>query len=67
MSLFIGMLAFAADPVLQDAVKVGILGGSLLSGLAGWAVLLRVAPREVPAPASASRAGRPPRSQQSGP
>ncbi|WP_205963487.1 Na+/H+ antiporter NhaA [Roseicella aquatilis] len=50
MSLFIGMLAFADDPVLQDEVKVGILLGSLLSGLAGWLVL-RVAPREIPAPA----------------
>jgi Na+:H+ antiporter, NhaA family len=51
MSLFIGMLAFAADPALQDAAKVGILGGSAVAGLAGWTVL-RVAPREVPAPAS---------------
>jgi Na+:H+ antiporter, NhaA family len=50
MSLFIGMLAFAADPALQSAVKIGILGGSVLAGLAGFAVL-RVAPREVPAPA----------------
>lgn len=52
MSLFIGMLAFADDPVLQDEVKVGILGGSLLAGLLGWAVL-RVAPREVPLPPAA--------------
>ncbi|MBV1800029.1 Na+/H+ antiporter NhaA [Siccirubricoccus sp. G192] len=50
MSLFIGMLAFANDPALQDEVKIGILGGSLLAGLAGWGVL-RIAPREVPAPA----------------
>ena len=49
MSLFIGLLAFAGDPLLQDEVKVGILLGSLLAGLLGWAVL-RVAPREVPAP-----------------
>jgi NhaA family Na+:H+ antiporter len=49
MSLFIGMLAFANDPVLQDEVKIGILGGSLLAGLAGWSIL-RVAPRRVPAP-----------------
>ncbi|MGT2465489.1 Na+/H+ antiporter NhaA [Mesorhizobium atlanticum] len=27
MSLFIGLLAFAGDPALQDAVKVGILAG----------------------------------------
>lgn len=44
MSLFIGLLAFASDPLLQDAVKIGILGGSLLAGVAGGAVLL-LAPR----------------------
>ena len=49
MSLFIGLLAFANDPLLQEEVKVGILGGSLLAGLLGWAVL-RVAPRDVPPP-----------------
>lgn len=52
MSLFIGMLAFADDTSLQNAVKVGILGGSILAGLLGWAVL-RVAPRDVPAPGAA--------------
>jgi Na+:H+ antiporter, NhaA family len=52
MSLFIGLLAFANDPVLQDEVKIGILCGSSLAGLLGWAVL-RIAPREVPAPAPA--------------
>ena len=54
MSLFIGMLAFADDPVLQDEVKIGILCGSVLAGLLGWAVL-RVAPRDVPAPGRAGR------------
>jgi NhaA family Na+:H+ antiporter len=49
MSLFIGMLAFANDPLLQSEVKIGILVGSLLAGLVGW-VILRFAPREVPAP-----------------
>ena len=44
MSRFIGLLAFADYPVLQDEVKIGILAGSLLSGLAGLAVL-RAAPR----------------------
>ena len=43
MSLFIGALAFADSPALQDQVKVGILSGSLAAGLAGWAVL-RFAP-----------------------
>ena len=52
MSLFIGLLAFAGDPVLQDKMKVGILGGSVLAGLLGWGVL-RVAPREAPPPPAA--------------
>ncbi|MDX8510783.1 Na+/H+ antiporter NhaA [Mesorhizobium captivum] len=40
MSLFIGLLAFANDAALQDAVKVGILAGSLVAALLGAAVLL---------------------------
>ncbi|MBZ9860725.1 Na+/H+ antiporter NhaA [Mesorhizobium sp. CA12] len=40
MSLFIGLLAFAGDPALQDAVKVGILAGSLIAALLGAAILL---------------------------
>ena len=43
MSLFIGLLAFPTSPELQDAVKVGVLAGSLVSALVG-AVVLRVAP-----------------------
>ena len=39
MSLFIGMLAFPDHPELQDEVKLGILAGSVLAGVAGWAVL----------------------------
>lgn len=38
MSLFIGLLAFD-DPAMQDRVKFGILAGSLIAGLAGYAVL----------------------------
>jgi NhaA family Na+:H+ antiporter len=49
MSLFIGLLAFANDPALQAEVKIGILAGSLLAGLAGW-IVLRFARREIPAP-----------------
>ncbi|MBO0134072.1 Na+/H+ antiporter NhaA [Agrobacterium burrii] len=43
MSLFIGLLAFS-DPVVQDHVKIGILMGSLVSGLLG-AVFLTVSGR----------------------
>jgi Na+:H+ antiporter, NhaA family len=39
MSLFIGSLAFAADPALQDRVKIGILAGSAISGVLGYLVL----------------------------
>jgi NhaA family Na+:H+ antiporter len=42
MSLFIGGLAFT-DQRLIDEVKVGVLIGSILSGLAGYAVLRWVA------------------------
>jgi len=38
MSLFIGGLAFA-DPALMDAVKIGVLGGSVISALAGALML----------------------------
>ena len=58
MSLFIGLLAFANDPLLQEEVKIGILSGSLLAGLAGWAVL-RVAPRRARAMPPGSRAAPP--------
>ena len=39
MSLFIGGLAFSGDAALMDEVKIGVLGGSILSALAGFAVL----------------------------
>jgi NhaA family Na+:H+ antiporter len=38
MSLFIGLLAFK-DPHLQDTVKIGVLGGSLIAAVAGVMVL----------------------------
>ncbi len=45
MSLFIGLLAFPASEALQDQTKIGVLAGSLLSGLCGW-LLLRLAKPE---------------------
>jgi NhaA family Na+:H+ antiporter len=51
MSLFIGLLAFA-NPALQNEVKVGVLAGSLISALAG-AALLSLAKRRLPPPGDA--------------
>jgi len=45
MSLFIGLLAFPASEALQDQTKIGVLAGSLLSGVCGW-LLLRLAQPE---------------------
>ena len=43
MSLFIGGLAFPGDALRQEEAKIGILMGSLVAALAGFA-LLRLAP-----------------------
>ena len=43
MSLFIGALAYPGEPALTDQAKLGTLAGSLLSALAGFA-MLRFAP-----------------------
>jgi NhaA family Na+:H+ antiporter len=43
MSLFIGALAFPGNPALVEEAKLGVLAGSFLSALAGYA-LLRLAP-----------------------
>jgi NhaA family Na+:H+ antiporter len=53
MSLFIGALAFPGDPALVEQAKIGTLIGSLVSALAGYA-LLRLAP------APGARGGRDP-------
>ncbi|KQO65783.1 sodium:proton antiporter [Methylobacterium sp. Leaf87] len=39
MSLFIGLLAFPTHPEMQDAVKIGVMVGSVLSGVLGAGVL----------------------------
>jgi NhaA family Na+:H+ antiporter len=39
MSLFIGGLAFPGNALLADEVKIGVLAGSLLSALTGFAML----------------------------
>ena len=46
MSLFIGGLAFES-PDQADAVKIGVLMGSIASALAGWAVLRFATPKAV--------------------
>jgi len=47
MSLFIGNLAFV-DPDQIETVKLGVISGSLISGLLGYG-LLRFAPSPDPA------------------
>jgi NhaA family Na+:H+ antiporter len=47
MSLFIGGLAFAGEDLLIDEVKIGVLAGSVLSAVAGYAVLRFAPPRRV--------------------
>ncbi len=39
MSVFIGNLAFSAQPTYIDSAKVGILAGSFISGLVGYIIL----------------------------
>jgi len=48
MSMFIAGLAFPPDPARENAIRLGILGGSVLAGLLGAALLgaaTRTAPR----------------------
>jgi NhaA family Na+:H+ antiporter len=44
MSLFIGMLAFAGKPELVEEAKLGVIAGSLLSGVLGYLVLRLATP-----------------------
>jgi NhaA family Na+:H+ antiporter len=39
MSLFISALAFPDSPLLVEEAKLGILGGSLVSAVLGYAIL----------------------------
>ena len=50
MSLFIAALAFPDYPLLVEEAKLGILGGSLISAVLGYAVL-----RFAPAPQAVAR------------
>jgi len=45
MSLFIGALAFPGNMELIDEAKLGVLGGSLIAALAGFAVLRWAGPK----------------------
>ncbi len=48
MSIFIATLAFPGDAALLDAAKLGILLGSLISGVLGWVLLTRSATVSAP-------------------
>ncbi|MGG5823042.1 Na+/H+ antiporter NhaA [Falsiroseomonas sp. HW251] len=54
MSLFIALLAFPGAEALQGKAKLGILFGSCIAGVLGW-LMLRFAPREIPAPDDPAR------------
>lgn len=44
MSIFITLLAFPGDPLLQAEAKIGVLAGSLAAGVLGYAVLRMAGP-----------------------
>lgn len=56
VALFIAGLAFAQSPEVLDQAKVGILGGSLVAGLAGAALLRMTAPTSAPESAAQAEA-----------
>jgi NhaA family Na+:H+ antiporter len=47
MSLFIGLLAFEGNELLQEEVKIGILAGSAAAAILGTIVLLAASRRRV--------------------
>ena len=47
MSLFIAALAFPADPALVEEAKLGVLAGSLVSAVLGYAVLRFAKPAQI--------------------
>jgi NhaA family Na+:H+ antiporter len=51
MSLFIGLLAFGETGPFKDQTKIGVLLGSFLSAVVGWAVL-RLGPQHAGGPRS---------------
>ncbi|WP_168603753.1 Na+/H+ antiporter NhaA [Novosphingobium sp. SG707] len=55
MSMFISTLAFAPDPLRENAIRMGILAGSLISGAIG-AMLLRLGQNEM-APSNRGQSG----------
>lgn len=59
MSLFISLLAFANDPETVGAVKLGVLTGSILSGIVGAGVLYFAKPFDLEADRLQDEAGRP--------
>ena len=52
MSLFIGSLSYA-DPALMNQVRLGVLSGSLVSGIVGYVALMMASSAEEPATAPA--------------
>lgn len=50
MSLFIGNLAFGTNDIFMDSAKIGIIIGSVVSGIVGYLVLKRLGTKEVVAP-----------------
>lgn len=50
MSLFITLLAFPGEALLQSEAKIGILAGSFLSGITGYAILRMASPQKIDQP-----------------